>query len=318
MAQVPFARDPAGPHARDDVYSSPMLPSSREPLLGASFVRELEVLQRRLEIRARSGGVGEHLARRRGGSAEFKEHRAYAPGDDMRRIDWAAYARTGEPVLKLFRAEEDVIARIVCDASASLDFGEPTKLDAARRLAAAIGYMTLARSERAQLFVAGDGIAREHPPVRGRAGLAALLRSLDGVKAAGGTHLARAIDAVVRQSARPGLLCVLSDFFDPGPVTAALGRAAQAGHDVAAVQVVAAEELAPGLEGDLTLEDAETGALVDVTMDAAALAAYAARFAGLCEALRAWARRHGATYVRARSDEPLEGAVRRFVSRSVD
>ncbi|WP_437677509.1 DUF58 domain-containing protein [Sorangium sp. So ce131] len=295
-----------------------MVPSPPEPLLGASFVRELEVLQRRLEIRARSGGSGEHLARRRGGAAEFKEHRAYAPGDDMRRIDWAAYARTGEPVLKLFRAEEDVIARIVCDASASLDFGEPTKLDAARRLAAAIGYMTLARSERAQLFVAGDGIAREHPPARGRPGLAALLRALDGVRAAGGTHLAKAVDAVVRQSARPGLLCVLSDFFDPGPVTAALGRAAQAGHDVAVVQVVAAEELAPGLEGDLTLEDAETGALVDVTMDAAALEAYAARFAGLCDALRAFARRHGATYVRARSDEALEGAVRRFVSRSVD
>ena len=68
----------------------------------------------------------------------------------------------------------------------------------------------------------------------------------------------------------------------------------------------------------VVIRDAETGALVDVTMDAAALAAYAARFAGLCEALRAWARRHGATYVRARSDEPLEGAVRRLVSRSVD
>lgn len=290
-----------------------------EPLLSASFVRELEVLQRRLEIRARSGGAGEHLARRRGGAAEFQEHRAYAPGDDMRRIDWAAYARTGEPVLKLFRAEEDVIARIVCDASASLDFGAPTKLDAARRLAAAIGYMTLARSERAQLFVAaGDGIAREHAPVRGRSGLAALLRALDAVEAGGGTHLAKAVDAVVRRSPRPGLLCVLSDFFDPGAVTAALGRAAQAGHDVALVQVVAAEEIAPSLEGDLTLEDAETGALLDVTVDAASLEAYAARFAGLCDALRAWARRHGATYVRARSDEPLEDAVRRFVGRSVD
>jgi len=121
-------------------------------LLGADFVRELEVLRRRLEIRARSGNAGEHLAKRRGGSAEFHEHRAYAPGDDMRRIDWAAYARTGEPILKLFRAEEDVVARLVCDASASLGYGEPPKLDTARRLAAAIGYMTLARSERAQLM----------------------------------------------------------------------------------------------------------------------------------------------------------------------
>src|SRR6478752_3590164 len=177
-----------------------MASSTASDLLGADFVRELEVLRRRLEIRARSGGSGEHLARRRGGSAEFQEHRAYAPGDDMRRIDWAAYARTGEPVLKLFRAEEDVVARLVCDASASLGYGEPTKIATARRLAAAIGYMTLARSERAQLFVAVEGITREHSPVRGRNSLPLLLRSLTSIEPKGGTDLARAVDTVVRKS----------------------------------------------------------------------------------------------------------------------
>jgi uncharacterized protein (DUF58 family) len=295
-----------------------MTPARPEPLLGPSFIRELEVLRRRLEIRARSGAAGEHVARRRGSSAEFQEHRAYAPGDDMRRIDWAAYARTGEPVLKQFRAEEDVIARIVCDTSASLGFGEPSKLDAARRLAAAIGYMALARSERAQLFLAGEGIAREAAPARGRGGLAGLLRALDRVEAAGGTDLARAVDGVIQRSRRPGMLAAISDFFDPGPVISALGRAVQAGHDVALVQVVAPDEIEPALEGDWTLEDAETGALVEVTMDVAAIEAYVLRFAGLCEELRAWARKHGATYVRARTDEPLEGVARRFVARSVD
>lgn len=295
-----------------------MLLAKPEPLLGPSFVRELEVLRRRLEIRARSGGAGEHIARRRGGSAEFQEHRAYAPGDDMRRIDWAAYARTGEPVLKLFRAEEDVVARIVCDASGSLGFGEPPKIDTARRLAAAIGYMTLARSERAQLFVATEGPLRESTTARGRGGLTGLLRALEAIDAGGGTDLGRAIDTVVQRSPRPGMLVAISDFFDPGPVTAALGRAAAAGHDVALAQVAAPEEIEPAFEGDWTLEDAETGELVEVTMDPAALEAYVLRFAGLCEELRAWARRHRATYVRVRTDEPLESAVRRFVSRSVD
>ncbi|HQB43450.1 MAG TPA: DUF58 domain-containing protein, partial [Polyangiaceae bacterium] len=72
-------------------------------LLDAAFLKELEALRRRLEIKARSGSAGDQLAKRRGGSAEFQDHRPYAPGDDLRRIDWAAYARTGEPVLKLFR-----------------------------------------------------------------------------------------------------------------------------------------------------------------------------------------------------------------------
>ncbi len=288
------------------------------PLLDVQFVRELEALRRRLEIRARSGAAGEHLAKRRGGSAEFHEHRPYYAGDDLRRIDWAAYARSGEPVMKVFRAEEDVLARLVCDVSTSLEFGDPPKIDIARRLAAALGYMTLADAERAQVVVAGEGLLREHSPRRGRGGLAGLLRSLDEIRTAGGTDLSRCIDSVVRRSSRPGLLAIFSDFFDAGPLTTSLNRAAAAGHDVVLVQVLAAEEVEPTLEGDWTLEDAETGQLVEVTMDPAAIEAYALRLAGLCEELRAWARSRGATYVRVRNDESLEDAVRRIVARSVD
>jgi uncharacterized protein (DUF58 family) len=299
----------------NDVAPTGVAPSR---LLDPAFVRELEALRRRLEIRARSGLAGEHTARRRGGSAEFHEHRPYAAGDDLRRIDWAAYARSGEPVIKIFRAEEDVVARLVCDASASLDFGDPPKIDVAKRLAAAVGYMTLADSERAQLWVAAEGRVREHTPSRGRGGLPGLLRALDALRTGGGTDLVRAIDGVVRRSSRPGLLAVFSDFFDRGPVLGALDRAATAGHDVALVQIVTPEEVEPALEGDWTLEDVETGETVNVTMDAAAIEAYVLRFAGLCEELRAWARRRGATYVRVRTDESLEQAVRRIVGRSVD
>jgi uncharacterized protein (DUF58 family) len=301
-----------------------MATGARGELLDAGFVRELEVLRRRLEVRARSGGAGEAVARRKGSSAEFHEHRAYAPGDDLRRIDWAAYARSGEPVLKLFRAEEDVVVRLLIDASASLDLpppeadAGPRKIDVARRLAAAIGYLALARSERAQVVVGGEGLVKEHLPSRGRGGLPTMLRALDAVGARGGTDLGKAIEAVVRRSARPGMLVVISDFLDGGPVLAALDRAAQAGHDVALVQVAAPDEIEPSLEGDFELEDAETGQLVEVTLDASAIEAYVLRFTGLCEELRGWARRRRGTYVRARTDEALEGVVRRFVARAVD
>jgi uncharacterized protein (DUF58 family) len=293
------------------------VPSS-SPLLDPAFVRELEALRRRLEIRARSGGAGEHVAKRRGGSAEFQEHRAYAPGDDLRRIDWAAYARTGEPVLKVFRAEEDVVVRVLCDASASMDAGAPRKLDVARRLAAAFGYLALARSERAQLYAVGEGLAREHLPARGRSGLPAWLRSIDALEVQRGTDLATAIDGTLRRASRPGMFVVLSDFLDRGPFDRALARAVSAGHDVALVHVVAPDEVDPGYDGDFALEDAETGEVVEVTMDAAALEAYMLRFTGLCEELRRFARRHRATYVRARTDEPLEDVVRRFVAREID
>ncbi|MDC0741396.1 DUF58 domain-containing protein [Polyangium mundeleinium] len=287
-------------------------------LLDPAFVRELEVLRRRLEIRARSGASGEHVARRRGGAAEFQEHRPYSPGDDLRRIDWAAYARTDEPVLKLFRAEEDVIVRLLVDTSASLDFGEPPKFESACRIAAAFGYMALAASERVQVISAGEGIQREETPVRGRSGLPALLRALGGITPGGGTDLARAVDRLIQKNKRAGMLLVVSDFLDGGPLGPALTRAAAAGHDLVLVQVVAPEEIEPSYEGDWALEDAETGAVVEVTMDAASIEAYVLRFAGLCEELRQMAKRLRATYVRVRTDEPLESAIRRIVARSID
>jgi len=208
-------------------------------LLDASFARELEALRRRLRVRARSGGGGDHTAKRRGSSAEFLEHRPYAPGDDLRRIDWLAFARTGEPVFKLFRAEEDVVVRLVVDASASLDDGgDPSKLDTAKRIAAAIGYIALANSERAQVMGASEGLSYTSDPCRGRNALPKLLRELDRIDVKTGTDLSRAIEQVVLRSSRPGILVVVSDFMDSGPFDAAITRAAAAGHDIGLVQVL--------------------------------------------------------------------------------
>ena len=293
------------------------------PLLAPEFLRELEILKRRLDIQARSGAAGEGVSRRRGSSAEFQEHRPYEPGDDLRRIDWLAFARTGQPVTKLFRAEEDAVVRIVLDASASLDFGTPSKLDVARRVGAAIGYLALGSGQRAELWVAHVTGSDRKPferaqPRRGRAGITSLLRELSRVTAAGTTDLAACVRAIVEHSARPGLIAVISDFFDPGPVMSALALSRASGHDLSLVQILDRAELEPDLEGDLALVDSETDKSVDLTADGAAIEAYLLRITGLIEEIRHFARRHGATYVRATTDETLLGLVRRFVSRSID
>jgi uncharacterized protein (DUF58 family) len=294
------------------------------PLLSPEFLRELEMLRRRLDIQARSGELGERAAPRRGGSAEFQDHRAYEPGDDPRRIDWLAFARTGQPVTKLFRAEEDAVVRILLDASASQGFGSPSKHEASQRIAAAVGALGLAAGQRAELALSRERADRKDPlerlgrRKRGRAGTAELVREIAGVSPEGRADLARSVRRVVESSARPGLLVVVSDFLDSGPVTASLGMARAAGHDVALVQVVDRSELEPDFEGDFSLVDSETGAAVEVTMDAAAIDAYLLRVTELVEGLRTWARKHGATYVRAMTDEPLLDVLRRFVKRSVD
>jgi len=228
--------------------------------------------------------------------------------------------------LKLFRAEEDSVLRLLVDASASLAFGSPQKLEVARRVAAAIGYLALANGQRAQVLVArepsgsgsGRGLDRVGLPRRGRDSLAALLRDLSEPLASGSADLARALEHTLQRSARPGLLVVVSDFLDSGPVTRALTRACAAGHQVALVQVLAREEIEPAFDGDFSLLDAESSAEVELSVDAAAIDAYVSRLTGLIEELRSWARKHRASYVRISNDEPLEGVVRRFVARAID
>ena len=286
-------------------------------LLDAEFVRELSLLRRRLRVDVRSDGSGEHAARRRGGSAEFQEHRAYAPGDDLRRIDWLAFARSGVPVVKTFRTEEDVVVRLLLDASASLDFGNPRKIEVCKRIAAAVAYLSLSDSERVQLLVSGSsaarGLAAVGEPVRGRGALHRVLRELEQIEAKGAGSLSAALRGVSERSPRPGLLVVLSDFFDAGPVAEELGRLRAQGHALALVQVLSRMELSPEFEGDVGLVDGETGVELPVTMDASAIEAYLARLAGLVEELRATARRLSGRYVRAVTDEPLEGPLRRLV-----
>jgi hypothetical protein len=176
----------------------------------------------------------------------------------------------------------------------------------------------LAGSERAQLIENSNAKTLIHPPGRGRSALAGFLRSLGRMDAEGIGDLTKAIDITLRQQRRPGMMVVISDFFDAGPVIAALKRARAAGHDIGLIQVLAAEDVEPVLEGDLLLEDSETGETLDLTADASALEAYAFRLAGLCEELRAFARKHGGTYIRVRNDDNLVTAIRRFVSKGVD
>lgn len=290
---------------------------SARDLLHPDFVRELSLLRRRLKLDVRSGGTGERVARRRGGSAEFQEHRPYAPGDDLRRIDWLAFARSGVPVVKTFRAEEDVALRLLVDASASLDFGNPKKIEVLRRLAAALAYLALSESERVQVLVTGDesarGLSFVGEPRRGRGALHRVLSELSHIEATGRGSLFAALRGVAERSLRPGLLVVLSDFLDPGPVAQELSRLRAQGHALALVQVLSRMELEPDFEGDLGLVDSENETELEVTMDASAIESYLARLSGLVEELRATSRRLGGRYVRAVTDEPLEHPLRRIV-----
>lgn len=273
----------------------------------------------RLALRRRVAGarVGEHRAFRRGASVEFAEHRPYTPGDDPRRIDWNAYARLGELVVRLFVAEEDVTVRLLLDASASMGFGAPAKLDVARRLAAGLGYLALRGSERVALLVGAEDAVAQAPVMRGRERVHALLAALDAARAGGSTRLDLAADRVLaRRATGPGVAVLFGDLLDDGATVRAATRLAAARHEVVVVHVLCEEELDPGADGATALIDGETGEALDLVLDADARGAYRAELARFLDESARALRRVGARYVQAfPGRDPLDALTEALTGR---
>ena len=285
-------------------------------LLDPSFVRELEHLRIELSRRIAGARVGEHRSLRRGASVEFAEHRPYAPGDDPRRVDWNAFARLGELVVRLYAAEEDVTVHLVVDASRSMAFGAPTKLSTAARVAAAIGYLCLTGSERVNLSLAVGSDVATRASMRGKRKLAELLSTLEHVEAKGAGPVDRAVDTLLaRYATRPGVAVVLSDLLDAGAGITAANKLAAARHETAVVHTLSAEELDPAESGELTLVDSETGERLDLALDDAALSAYRERLGAWLGDVESSCRKRGVRYVKAFPSDPMRDVVARVLSR---
>lgn len=295
-------------------------------LLSAGELAELDRLRRHLALRAATDAQGGIASRRRGQSPEFVDHRAYAPGDDLRRLDWAVLARSEQTVIKRFRAEEESAVRVAIDVSRSMAVGAPSKLLLARRVAAAVAYVSLADGARAQLATFGARGLELTPAQRGRGQFGAFVRRLAGVRADAAGQAPRSPDVsmaeLLSRAGRPGVLVVVSDALDPsGDLDTwprAIARATASGHDVRLLQLLARDDVDPPWDGDLALVDAESGAEVDVTFDLGARSAYVRRLEALVVALREGCRRAKASYVRARSDEPAVQLVRRLSRGGID
>lgn len=288
---------------------------SSSSLLDPEFLRRLARL--RLAVRRRFAGAaaGARRSRNRGSSAEFADHRPYYAGDDVRRIDWNAYARLEELVLRLFVAEEDLSLHLLVDTSASLGIGVPRKLDVAKRLAAGLGYVGLSGSERVAVMPFAAHLGRPMPPTRGRRRVAPLLRYLDALEPSGDTDLSRAVDELLARAPRPGLVVVLSDFLDPGGFSRPLDRLIAERHEVVLFHILDREELDPTPGGDLQLVDSETGALVSVSLDARAVRAYRARLDAFVGELRAWSKKRGVFYGQAFGDRPFDEVLFDYLGR---
>ncbi|MGQ0744798.1 MAG: DUF58 domain-containing protein [Acidimicrobiales bacterium] len=238
-------------------------------------------------------------------SPELADFRPYAPGDDIRQIDWRAYARMEKLMLRLYVAEEESALNVVVDTSESMALGRPAKWPAARGLAAAVALVGLAGSDRVAVGVldpAGPFTAH----VRGAAGSSRLAAFVDRLAPSGpgGPHQLAQLSWL-----KPGLTVVVSDFLGQGDWASALAGLGRGAQEPLAWQVLAPEEEEPALAGELTLVEAETGRTRQMTVNPRVVAAYRRALAQLRDGLRRQAAAAGGWFVHSRSDDDLAATL---------
>lgn len=246
------------------------------PSLGAGLLSEpqltaaLKTLE--LTVRRKLDGVlqGEHLGLIPGPGSEPGEARAYQPGDDIRRMEWSVTARTTQPHVRQMIADRELETWLVVDVSASLDFGTVncTKRDLAVAAAAAIVHLTSGGGNRhGAIIVTGDQVVRV-PARGGRAHAQNLLKAIaTTTRASAGVRgdLKAGIEALRRPQRRRGLAVVISDFLGPIDWERSL-RAIGAHHELLAVEVLDPRDLDLPDIGEVTLADAESGEIREITV----------------------------------------------------
>jgi uncharacterized protein (DUF58 family) len=284
------------------------------------LVRQLE-----LSMDRRVGGrmSGDHLGMGHGTGFELDRIRPYEPGDDVRRIDWNATARSLVPQIREDVPDRQLTAWLLLDHSPSMHFGtaDRRKADVAEGAALVVGRFAARRGNRLGIVTFGAGREILSPPAGGSRGMLGLLRAVAAEppdEGGGGTSPARALTLVGAARTTPGVVVIVSDFRGPrdwiSPLTEVAGR-----HSVIAVEVGDPREDALVDVGELTLIDPETGRTLRVdTGDRRLRSSFDAAAGADRASLAAEFRRLAVRHLRLSTDGPWLPALAQGFTRTLD
>ena len=278
-------------------------------LLTPELLTQLERLELVTRKIFRGRMKGERRSKRKGQSVEFADFRTYVPGDDLRFIDWNTYARLDRLFLKLFFEEEDLHFYALIDASLSMDFGTPTKLNYAKQLAAALGFIGLKRADRVRIETLGQSPDRPGPVLRGRQSVWRMVSYLEGLEAGEPTSLADGVKNFCIRNSGKGIIVLISDLMDKQGYQQALRYLIAQQMDVYVIQVLSAEEIDPDVKGDLRLIDCEDDDVAEITASAPLIKRYKETLAAFVEQAREYCNRRGMNYLLANNKMPVEQLV---------
>jgi uncharacterized protein (DUF58 family) len=280
-----------------------------QTLLSPQLLAQLERLELVSRKIYRGQMKGERRSPRKGQSVEFADFRNYVAGDDIRFIDWNTYARLDKLFLKLFLEEEDLHFYALIDASLSMDFGDPTKLHYAKQLAAALGFIGLARADRVRIETLGQPARAPGPVLRGRRSLWRMMDYLAGVEAGETISLEQGVKNFCLRNSGKGIMVLISDLMDKNGYESALRYLLSQKMDVYVIQILSAEEIDPEIQGDLRLVDCEDSDIAEVTASAPLLARYKKTLNAFVSGAREFCNRRGMSYMMVRNETPVDQLV---------
>ena len=302
-----------------------------DPVLSATVVAAIDDLELSARLVVEGMRTGGNRSPFHGYSTEFRQHRPYRAGDDLKFLDWKLFARSDRLYTRQFRETTNVPVMFVVDASASMAFpvaDEPgvlagygaaappvAKFRYAAIMAAALAYVASDQGNAVGLMATTGGALRYLPARGGRQHLRTLIAMLDGLQPAGQWEPARVIDRAAQLLRRRGIVVVISDFYDDEPGTArALRRVTRHGHDVSVVQLLAPEETTFVDDGQVEFVDLESGARQ--TTDAGAVGQrYRSAMREFVARTRTAALHSGIDYLQLSTDTPPERALRDYLQR---
>ena len=274
---------------------------------------------KRLELTARrvvEGFLaGMHRSPYFGQSVEFRQHRQYAPGDEIRHVDWKVYARQDKLHIKQYEAETNLRLHLLVDRSGSMAYGdgESNKFDYSASLAACLGYLALRQQDATGLFTFDTKVRDILPAKSNRQQLSRMLQLLDGVGAEGRTDLPKVAKEVTQAIARRGLIVIVTDLLGIDDWVEGLRVMRSRGHDVVLFHVLHDDELDFNFSGATRFEGLEQADFLNCNPRALREGYLEALNAFLDDTRKACGRL-SIDYMLVRTSDPLDAVLAKFLA----
>ncbi len=265
-------------------------------MIEVDFLKELDRFNLALKKHSIEIQEGQQQSPKTGQGMIFEDHTKYVPGDDIRRVDWKAYARTGELFIKRFEEEKSITVHILVDRSSSMDYGDNNKYDYAAKLGLAIAYMVSNTNDRFRFSVFSETVT-DISSARRNPNMGDMVDTLNSLGKTPESRIGRCLTEYASRIQNKSVVVVISDFLTELDEIEA-GLKSLQNTDAVLVNVLDSTELKPEMQGDAILKDPESDLQLRTYLSSQTKQKYRARLDEHTSGIEELANRNGAKYLK--------------------